>query len=150
MFTESRSCAFDSDLSEVNQASRARHFSDSSMMQSSKLSGELLEHKKRQDAEIRRKIYLGNDWAVAEGLISVFMKVGQRDPHSIMFRKQKTQREGELDSDDHGITSSNDESKSPANEVMILGSSKQSFFIEKTVGTQSLSRSTRSIIKITQ
>ena len=119
-------------------------------MESSKLSGELREHKKRQDAEIRRKIYLGNDWAVAEGLISVFMKVGQRDPHSIMFRKQKTQREGELDSDDHGITSSNDESKSPANEVMILGSSKQSFFIEKTVGTQSLSRSTRSIIKITQ
>ena len=129
MFTsESNSCTQESGLTFENDDLRARNFSSDSSILSDSLIG-----------EARRKVDIGNGWAMAEGLISVFMQVGQRDPHTIVFHKLKTQTEDELDCDRHGP-----KSESTKNVMLSLGSSRQSYFIEKTVGAQSESKSTKS------
>ena len=79
----------------------------------------------RKAAEARRRVNIGNGWAMAEGLISVFMKVGQKDPHTIVFRKLESQTEDEIeDSDMPGFAASNVRIKSPNNVMLSLGSSR--------------------------
>ena len=91
--------------------------------------------------QVERKVNMANGWAMAEGLISVFMKVGQKDPHTIVFCKLNSQADEDQDSSDrHGFSPV--KSKSPGNFMLSVGSSRQSYFIEKTLGAKSESKST--------
>ena len=93
LFTQSNSYSYESELTFENDAQKVRNFSDSSIITDSVIGSELRQNQQRQANEALRKMDLVNGWAMAEGLISVFMKVGQRDPHTIVFRQSKSQTE---------------------------------------------------------
>lgn len=76
------------------------------------------------------------DWLIAEGLISVFIKSGLKEPTKIIYRKPLSERDRvSVRSGDQFVTAKS-ELDSAKDVMLTIGSYKQSYFVESQKNAQ--------------